>query len=94
MITDQELSEIKNTIVFDSFIKARSVLKNHKNIQVSISGGSDSDVVLDIIHKVADPAIQNIHYCFFDTGVEYQATKDHLAYLENKYGITIERESN
>lgn len=28
----------------------------------------------------------------FDTGLEYQATKDHLAYLEKHYGIRIRRE--
>lgn len=33
----------------------------------------------------------NIMYVFFDTGIEYEATKEHLDYLENKYGITIQR---
>ena len=28
---------------------------------------------------------------FFDTGIEMQATKDHLNFLENKYQIQIER---
>lgn len=32
-----------------------------------------------------------IKYVFFDTGVEYQATKDHLDFLEKKYNIRIER---
>ena len=31
-----------------------------------------------------------MHYVFFDTGIEYQATKDHLKYLEKKYNINIE----
>ena len=30
-------------------------------------------------------------FVFFDTGIEYQATKEHLDYLENKYSIKIER---
>lgn len=30
-----------------------------------------------------------IEYVWFDTGLEYQATKDHLRYLEEKYGIEI-----
>lgn len=30
-------------------------------------------------------------YIFFDTGLEYDATKRHLPYLENRYGVTIER---
>jgi hypothetical protein len=29
---------------------------------------------------------------FFDTGIEYQATKEHLKWLEQKYGIKIHRE--
>lgn len=84
-----------NLIIFDSFVKAESVLKNHDKIVVSISGGSDSDIVLDIIYRVNEATTKkDIHYVFFDTGLEYQATKNHLKYLENKYGIEIERESN
>jgi len=30
-----------------------------------------------------------IDYLWFDTGLEYQATKDHLDYLEKKYGVEI-----
>lgn len=32
-----------------------------------------------------------IRYVWYDTGLEYQATKEHLIYLEEKYGIKIER---
>ena len=63
---------------------------NHDIIKVSISGGSDSDVVLDLIEKVKGD--KEVHYVWFDTGLEYQATKDHLDYLESKYAINIERE--
>lgn len=90
MISKEELSQIENPIVFDSFIKAMSVLKKHEAIDVSISGGADSDIVLDLIEKIKTD--ENISYVWFDTGLEYQATKDHLEYLEKKYGITIERE--
>ena len=90
MITDNELKTIDNSVVFDSFIKARSVLAKHKKIAVSISGGADSDIVLDLIEK-AKTDENEVHYVWFDTGIEYQATKDHLIYLENRYGITIER---
>lgn len=88
---DREILEgIENTIVFDSFIKADSVLKKHEKISVSISGGADSDLVLDLIEKVRGN--QDIRYVFFDTGAELRATKEHLNYLEEKYGIHIERE--
>ena len=55
----------------------------------SISGGSDSDIVLDIIHKVDED--EKTKYFWIDTGLEYQATKEHLDFLEKKYGIEIVR---
>ncbi len=61
---------------------------------VSISGGADSDVMLDMLMAL-DPErnypFDEIHYVWFDTGIEYTATKQHLKDLEEKYGITIER---
>ena len=56
---------------------------------VSISGGADSDVMLDLIEKVR--LGDNVKYVFFDTGLEYNATKEHLKYLENRYSIAVER---
>lgn len=53
----------------------------------SISGGADSDVMLDIIWRCDKD--NKVTYVWFDTGLEYQATKDHLKELENKYNITI-----
>lgn len=32
-----------------------------------------------------------LHYVFFDTGLEYQATRKHLSFLEKKYDILIQR---
>lgn len=52
-----------------------------------MSGGSDSDVMIDILTKMRD----DIDYVWFDTGMEYKATKEHLDYLEDKYKIKIER---
>lgn len=78
-----------NTTIFDSFVKANSLVNTDKfkRIVVSVSGGSDSDLIVDIISKVAP----NAEYIFFDTGLEYIASKEHLAYLETKYGIEIKR---
>lgn len=45
--------------------------------------------MLDLLDK-CDPD-KKIKYIWFDTGLEYQATKDHLKYLEQEYGIEIER---
>lgn len=46
--------------------------------------------MLDIVTKIDTK--KRVKYVFFDTGIEYQATKDHLDYLEKRYGITIIRE--
>lgn len=78
-----------NLEVFDSFIKAASKLEGYKaeDIMVSISGGADSDIMLDLITRIKP----GVHFVFFDTGLEYQAAKEHLTFLEAKYGIKIER---
>lgn len=44
--------------------------------------------MLDICERFSP---HQVHYIWFDTGIEYQATKDHLVYLEQKYDIQIER---
>lgn len=59
----------------------------YRKIVCSISGGSDSDVMLDIVWRCDKD--NKVDYVWFDTGLEYQATKDHLKYLENKYVIKI-----
>ena len=33
-----------------------------------------------------------MNYIWFDTGIEYQATKEHLTYLEDRYNIDITKE--
>ena len=40
--------------------------------------------MLDILSKVDTE--HKVIYVWFDTGIEYQATKNHLNYLEEKYG--------
>ncbi len=78
-----------NYAIFDSFTKAFSVLQKHHNIACSISGGKDSDIMMDIISRL--DVERKVRYIWFDTGLEYKATKDHLKDLENKYGVTIEK---
>lgn len=83
------LEGIDNAAVGEALIKAHSVIRSHRRIVASISGGSDSDVMLDMLERVKDG--KEIKYVFFNTGVEYRATLDHLDFLEKKYGIQIER---
>ena len=79
----------KNQTIGDNLIRAWSKINSDKyeKIVCAISGGSDSDVMLDICTKCDKD--NKIEYVWFDTGLEYQATKEHLKYLEEKYGIEI-----
>lgn len=80
----------QNQIIGDNLVRAWSKINSPKynNILCSISGGSDSDIILDICEKCDKDG--KVEYIWFNTGLEYQATKDHLKYLEEKYHITIE----
>lgn len=84
-----DIYDVDNVTVFESLLKAQAVLARYNKICVSVSGGSDSDIVMDIVEKLKGDA--EVSYVWFNTGLEYQATKDHLKYLEEKYGVTIQR---
>lgn len=88
-------NEIKNLAELEAFFKCERHLYLHREVMVSISGGSDSDIILDLILRVIDAKYHDykckLHFVFFDTGIEYEATKRHLLYLEQKYNIKIKR---
>lgn len=87
----EQYPECKNyVVIIDAFTKAISILKDATNVLISVSGGSDSDICLDIVEKIKFP-YNNIKYIFFDTGLELDATKKQLDVLEQKYNIQIER---
>lgn len=79
----------KNSTIINNTIKAYYKINNdiYKKASCSISGGADSDVMLDILNRCDET--KKIIYVWCDTGLEYQATKDHLKYLEDKYNIEI-----
>ena len=81
-----------NLAIFDSLVKADSVINNpkYKSIICSISGGADSDVMMDLIYKVDTD--KKVKYVFIDTGLEYEATKKQIKYLEEKYNVEIIKE--
>ncbi len=57
----------------------------------SYSGGSDSDIMLHLIETVRKTYnLPPVHYCFFNTGLEMEATKRHVRETAEKYGVTIE----
>ena len=78
-----------NEVIKNAEETTKKRLSQFKKIAVSISGGSDSDLVIQMIE---DNKIKGneIHYIFCNTGLEYVATKNHLKYLEKKYNVTIE----
>lgn len=73
-------------------------LKQHPNAICSYSGGSDSDILIDLIERtrqmfnnaVGHEALKPVKYVFFNTGLEMQATKDHVKAAAEKYGVEIE----
>lgn len=79
----------KNQIIGDNLVRAWSKINSskYKKIVCAISGGSDSDVMLDIIWQCDKDG--KVEYVWFDTGLEYQATKEHLNLLKEKYDIEI-----
>ena len=76
-----------NYTIYTAFCKAQRIMMQSYSPVCSISGGSDSDIMLDMIHKVDEDG--KVTYFWIDTGLEYTATKEHLAELEQKYGIEI-----
>lgn len=65
-------------------------MKQHPNAICSYSGGSDSDILIDILERARHLfGLAPITYCFFNTGLEMKATKDHVKEIAEKYGVTI-----
>lgn len=67
-----------NIAIFDSFVKTNNTVPNFKKVLVAVSGGSDSDIVVDIFRQLFSP--EEVEWVWYDTGIEYQATKDHLLF--------------
>lgn len=82
----------QNITIFQMMIKAGQTINNpaYKRIACKISGGSDSDIMLDLVWRCDKD--NKVTYIWFDTGLEYQATKDHISYLEKKYDVHIQRQ--
>ena len=80
-----------NQTIIDNVVKAWSKINStiYNRICCSVSGGSDSDLLVDICARC--DVSNKVEYVWFDTGLEYVATKQHLDFLEQKYHITIIR---
>lgn len=65
-------------------------LRQHPKSICSYSGGSDSDILIDIIERARHLfGLQKVDYVFFNTGLEMKATKDHVKYVAQKYRVEI-----
>lgn len=95
-ITQQEiLSQFpQNYTIQDAVSETMHHIKEESErggkILVSISGGSDSDIMMDIFERIGYPP-GLVTYIWYDTGLEFEATKRHLDWLEEKYGVSIIR---
>lgn len=67
-------------------------LTAHPKAICSYSGGSDSDILVDLIEmaRKIKPSLPPVKYVFFNTGLEMRATKEHVEATRKKYGIEIE----
>ena len=68
-------------------------LKQHPNAICSYSGGSDSDIMIDMIERaraLVPGYLEPVKYVFFNTGLEMKAIKDHVKATAEKYGVEIE----
>lgn len=71
-------------------IIAKRLIQHPKAI-CSYSGGADSDIMIDLIEQTRTLfSLPPIKYVFFNTGLEMQATKDHVKAVAEKYGVEIE----
>lgn len=66
-------------------------LREHPNAICSYSGGADSDILIDLIESCRKivPSLPKVKYVFFNTGLEMQATKDHVKRTAEKYEVEI-----
>ena len=72
----------------ESIIAKRLV--QHPNAICSYSGGSDSDIMIDLIERVRQMFnLAPVDYVFFNTGLEMKATKEHVKATAEKYGVSI-----
>ena len=84
---EQLVETAPNIEILNSWLVTENKLSRCRKALCSISGGSDSDLMLHLCATLDYES--KVTYVFFDTGLEFQATKDHIRALEEKYGIEI-----
>ncbi len=67
-------------------------LRNHPKAICSYSGGSDSDILIDLIERVRKIFnLPPVEYAFFETGLEMEATRRHVQEVAEKYDVVIKK---
>jgi hypothetical protein len=94
-MTDAQFVELlkstpQNANIQKYLMVTRAKLSEYNRIAVSYSSGSDSDTMLDMIELVKPDDCGVIRYVFFNTGLEYDATLQHVKEIEKRYGVIIE----
>lgn len=74
-------------VIQSSIPRTERFIMEYDSPVCSISGGSDSDIMLDMVWRL-DPE-KKVRYVFFNTGLEMDATKRHVQFLRETYGIDI-----
>lgn len=71
----------------DAIAKAHSVLSKYDidKVKVAYSGGSDSDTVLWFLKNIG----YDVGAVFYDTGLEYKATHEHIENMRNYFEIDV-----
>lgn len=66
-------------------------LKQYPKAICSYSGGSDSDILIDLIERTRILfTLPPVKYVFFNTGLEMKAMKDHVKAVAERYEVEIE----
>ena len=66
-------------------------LVEHPKAICSYSGGADSDIMIHLLENTRKLfGLPEIKYVFFNTGLEMKATKEHVKFTAEKYGVEIE----
>ena len=79
-------------LILDTKSKIKQIFNSYdeKKILISDSGGKDSQVMTDILVK--EIGKEKLTFVYFDTGIEYTATKQFLKEkIKEGYNIKIER---
>lgn len=77
-----------NLTIQDALGKCLQQVRTHERILCSVSGGWDSDIMADMIIRCGGK--EKTTFVYFNTGLEYKATKRQIKALEERHGINIE----